>query len=108
MVSFFKILMQSQGKQQGEHESICRDAVIGFGSWDFDPLDLENPFTDNTIQVHLWQGADDRLVPAMLQRYIAQKLPWIQYHELPGAGHLFPYIEEVSAAIIKTQLMGTK
>jgi pimeloyl-ACP methyl ester carboxylesterase len=108
MVSFFKILMQSQVKQQGEHESICRDAMIGFGSWDFDPLDLENPFTDNTIQVHLWQGADDRLVHAVLQRYIAQKLPWIQYHELPGAGHLFPYIEEVCAAIIKTQLMDTK
>ncbi|CAJ2673458.1 unnamed protein product [Trifolium pratense] len=106
--NFDKNEHKSQVKQQGEHESICRDAMIGFGSWDFDPLDLDNPFPDNTTQVHLWQGADDRLVPATLQRYIVQKLPWIQYHEVPGAGHLFPYIEEVGAAIIKTQLMDTK
>lgn len=100
--------MQSQVKQQGEHESICRDTIIGFGTWDFDPLDLDNPFSDNTIKVHLWQGADDKLVPATLQRYIVQKLPWIQYHELQGAGHLFPNVEEVSAEILKTQLMDTK
>ncbi|XP_058724037.1 uncharacterized protein LOC131595644 [Vicia villosa] len=99
---------QSQVKQQGEHESICRDAMVGFGSWDFDPLDLDNPFPDNTTQVHLWQGVDDLIVPVSLQRYIVQKLPWIEYHELPGAGHLFPFIEEVSVAIIKTQLMDTK
>ncbi|KEH41402.1 uncharacterized protein [Medicago truncatula] len=99
---------RSQVKQQGEHESICRDTIIGFGTWDFDPLDLDNPFSDNTIKVHLWQGADDKLVPATLQRYIVQKLPWIQYHELQGAGHLFPNVEEVSAEILKTQLMDTK
>ncbi|KAJ1435945.1 Alpha/Beta hydrolase fold [Sesbania bispinosa] len=95
---------QSQVQQQGVAESIGRDAIIGFGSWDFDPLDLDNPFPDNTGHVHLWQGGDDQLVPPMLQRYIAQNIPWIQYHELPGAGHLFPFFEEVSAAIIKTQL----
>ncbi|CAI8585074.1 unnamed protein product [Vicia faba] len=83
-------------------------SAVHFETWDFDPLDLHNPFPDNTTQVHLWQGADDLIVPAMLQRYIAQKLPWIQYHELPGAGHLFPFIEEVSVAIIKTQLMDTE
>lgn len=100
--------MQSQVLQQGGHESICRDTIIGFGSWDFDPFDIDNPFPDNTSgHVHLWQGGDDKLIPAYLQRYIAQKIPWIQYHELPGAGHLFPYVEEVSAAIIKTQLIDT-
>ncbi|KAK7282243.1 hypothetical protein RIF29_10873 [Crotalaria pallida] len=93
-------------RQQSVSESICRDANVGFGTWDFDPLDLDNPFPNNEGQVHLWQGDDYQLVPAMLQRYIAQKLSWIQYHEVPGAGHLFPYIQEVSADIMKTQLLG--
>ncbi|KAK7392986.1 hypothetical protein VNO78_21436 [Psophocarpus tetragonolobus] len=96
---------QSQVKQQGEAESICRDAIVGFGRWDFDPLDIDNPFPDNTGHVHLWQGDDDKLVPVTLQRYIAQKIPWIQYHEVPGSGHLFPYLEDVSQNIIKTQLV---
>ncbi|KAL2993362.1 hypothetical protein AAZX31_10G106700 [Glycine max] len=96
---------QSQVQQQGEAESICRDAIVGFGSWDFDPLDINNPFPDSTGHVHLWQGDDDKLVPVMLQRYIAQNIPWIHYHEVPGSGHLFPYMEEVSATIIKTQLV---
>ena len=44
------------------------------------------------------------IVPVALQRYIVQKLPWIHYHELPGAGHLFPYAEGMSEAIIGAQL----
>jgi len=48
---------------------------------------------------------DDKLIPVELQRYIVQNVPWIQYHELPGSGHLFPYLEEISATIIKTQLL---
>ncbi|KAK7279036.1 hypothetical protein RJT34_24079 [Clitoria ternatea] len=94
----------SQVQQQGEAESICRDAIVGFGRWDFDPLDIDNPFPDNSGKVHLWQGDDDRLVPVKLQRYIAQNIPWIHYHELPGAGHMFPYLEHVAADIIKTQI----
>ncbi|KAK7344828.1 hypothetical protein VNO77_14960 [Canavalia gladiata] len=99
---------QSQVKQQGEAESICRDIVIGFGSWEFDPFDIDNPFPDNKSQVHVWQGDDDRLIPITLQRYIAQNIPWVQYHEVPGAGHLFPYFEQLNAAIIKTQLEDSK
>ncbi|QCE05405.1 Alpha/Beta hydrolase fold [Vigna unguiculata] len=95
---------QSHVQQQGEAESICRDAIVGFGRWDFDPLDIDNPFPDNTGHVHLWQGDDDKLIPVQLQRYIAQNIPWIQYHEIPGSGHLFPHLHEISANIIKTQL----
>ncbi|RDX87265.1 hypothetical protein CR513_31280, partial [Mucuna pruriens] len=97
--------MQSQVKQQGEAESICRDAIVGFGSWDFDPFDIDNPFPDSKGHVHLWQGDDDKLIPVMLQRYIGQNIPWIEYHEVPGAGHMFPYLEGVSTTIIKTQLV---
>ncbi|KAJ7970571.1 Alpha/beta-Hydrolases superfamily protein [Quillaja saponaria] len=103
-----KQLYLPQIKQQGDYESIHRDMIIGFGSWEFDPLDLDNPFPNNEGSVHLWQGDDDRLVPVLVQRYIAEKLPWIQYHELPGAGHMFPVADGMSDAIIKTFLLCEK
>ncbi|KDP35788.1 hypothetical protein JCGZ_10424 [Jatropha curcas] len=94
--------------QQGEFESLHRDLMVGFGKWEFDPMDLENPFPKNEGSVHLWHGDEDRMVPASLQRYIAQKLSWIHYHEIPGSGHMFPYIPESSEAILKTLLLGEK
>ncbi|KAJ1379809.1 Alpha/Beta hydrolase fold [Sesbania bispinosa] len=97
----------AQVRQQGEYESIHRDLIIGFGNWEYSPLDLENPFPNNEGSVHLWQGDQDLLVPVTLQRYIAQNLPWIHYHELPGAGHLFPVADGMSDTIIKS-LLGVK
>ncbi|KAL9263329.1 hypothetical protein AKJ16_DCAP15136 [Drosera capensis] len=91
-------------RQQGEYESIDRDMIVGFGKWEFSPTNLTNPFPNNEGTVHLWQGDEDRLVPVSLQRYIAQQLPWITYHELPGAGHMFPYATGMSDTIIKAQL----
>ncbi|XP_057424637.1 uncharacterized protein LOC130718157 [Lotus japonicus] len=94
-------------KQQGEFESLHRDINIGFGSWEYSPLDLENPFPTNEGSVHLWQGDEDLLVPVTLQRHIAQNLPWIQYHELPGSGHMFCLGDGTSDIIIKS-LLGVK
>lgn len=71
-------------------------------------MDLKNPFPNNEGSVHLWQGDDDRLVPVTLQRYIVSKLPWIRYHELPGAGHLFPRADGMGEAIMKELLTGEK
>ncbi|KAL0401531.1 UNVERIFIED_CONTAM: hypothetical protein Slati_4183000 [Sesamum latifolium] len=65
--------------QQGVYESLHRDMMVGFGHWDFDPMELENPFLDRQGSVHVWQGVEDGMVPVILQRYIANKLPWIQY-----------------------------
>uniref|UniRef100_A0A803L2S8 AB hydrolase-1 domain-containing protein n=1 Tax=Chenopodium quinoa TaxID=63459 RepID=A0A803L2S8_CHEQI len=95
-------------RQQGVHESIHRDMIVGFGKWVFDPIQLTNPFPNNEGTVHLWQGDEDMLVPVTLQRYIAQRLPWVHYHELHGAGHMFPYAKGLSDAIIKSQLFGEK
>ena len=100
--------MQAHITQQGEFESIHRTIMVGFGNWEFSPIDLENPFPNNEGSVHLWQGDDDRIVAIPLQRFIAKKLPWIQYHELPGAGHFFAYSNEMSQVIIKTLLFGDK
>ncbi|ESW17318.1 hypothetical protein PHAVU_007G229400 [Phaseolus vulgaris] len=96
---------RAQIRQQGDYESLHRDMIIGFGSWEYSPLDLENPFPNNEASVHIWQGDDDRMVSVTLQRYIAQKLPWILYHELPGSGHLFFYADGMSDTIMKTLLL---
>ncbi|KAJ0810885.1 putative alpha/Beta hydrolase [Helianthus annuus] len=98
--------VEEQVRQQGEYESIHRDLNIGFGTWEFDPTEIENPFPENKGSVHIWQGDEDILVPVTLQRYIAQQLPWINYHELTGAGHMFPYAEGNSDAILKALLLG--
>ncbi|KAK4419368.1 hypothetical protein Salat_2349700 [Sesamum alatum] len=92
---------QALVRQQGEHESIHRDMMIGFGSWEFGPTDLKNPFAESKGSVHLWHGDDDQLVPVTLQRYIAHQLPWIKYHEIPGAGHMFPAAEGMADKIIQ-------
>ncbi|KAL3838199.1 hypothetical protein ACJIZ3_022790 [Penstemon smallii] len=94
--------------QQGVHESLHRDLMVGFGHWEFDPMNIENPFVESELgSVHLWHGVEDGLVPVMLQRYIAEKLPWIHYHELPNAGHLFAHVDtSVKDAILKTLLNG--
>ena len=102
----FLCVMKEQVRQQGEFESVHRDLNIGFGAWEFDPMDIENPFPNNEGSVHLWQGDEDILVPAALQRYIAQQLPWINYHELKDAGHMFPYADGMSDSILKALLLG--
>ncbi|CAA2955640.1 Hypothetical predicted protein [Olea europaea subsp. europaea] len=95
--------------QQGVFESFHRDMMIGFGHWEFDPMDLENPSPDGEGSFHLWQGVEDGMVPVSLQRYIAQKLPWILYHEIPDAGHLLAYGDDgLKNSILKTLLTGNK
>ncbi|KAA8516709.1 hypothetical protein F0562_016785 [Nyssa sinensis] len=96
---------EAQVRQQGEFESLHRDLMIGFESWEFDPMDLKNPFLNKEGSVHIWHGDEDGIVPVMLQRYIAQQLPWIHYHEVPGAGHLFPFADGMGDAIIKALLI---
>ncbi|KAM0053535.1 hypothetical protein Hdeb2414_s0007g00260621 [Helianthus debilis subsp. tardiflorus] len=64
--------VEEQVRQQGEYESIHRDLNIGFGTWEFDPTEIKNPFPENEGSVHIWQGDEDILVPVTLQRYIAR------------------------------------
>ncbi|XWS66685.1 hypothetical protein CRYUN_Cryun05aG0222100 [Craigia yunnanensis] len=78
------------------------------GAWEFDPLDLENPFPNYEGFVHLWHRDQDRIVPITTKCYIAQQLPWIHYHELSDSGHFFPLVDGTSNAIIKALLVGEK
>ena len=89
---------------QVEFESVHRDLNIWFGKWNFDPMDIENPFPNKEGSVHIWMGDQDLIVMVTLQRYIAQQLGWIKYHEVTGGGHLFAFTSNVSDAILKELL----
>lgn len=104
--SVFAGNFQAQVRQQGEFESLHRDLIVGFGTWEFGPTNLKNPFPNGEGSVHLWQGEEDRLVPVAVQRYITQQLPWIHYHELKGAGHMFPHADGMADKIVKSLLIG--
>ncbi|KAI3706773.1 hypothetical protein L6452_24731 [Arctium lappa] len=93
--------IKSESRQQGEFESLHRDLNILSGKWEFAPMDVENPFPNNEGSVHLWMGDDDRMVPVTIERYFAQKLGWIKYHEVAGAGHMMAFQTEVVDAILK-------
>ncbi|KAF7119450.1 hypothetical protein RHSIM_Rhsim13G0110800 [Rhododendron simsii] len=95
-------------RQQGEYESLFKDLMVGFGSWEFDPMELENPFPHNEGVVQLWQGREDKLVPVELQRFVAEKLPWIKYHEVPDGGHLIIHDNGLCESIFKSLLLKQK
>ncbi|KAG5237866.1 hypothetical protein IMY05_010G0190300 [Salix suchowensis] len=108
ILSMVTDMYMPQTMQQGKFETLHRDMMVGFGKWEFDPMDLKNPFPNNEGSVHLWHGDEDQMVPVSLQRYIAQRLPWIKYHEISGSGHMFPYIPEICEAMIKAPLLEKK
>lgn len=97
---------QEKVRQQGDHESLYRDLLAGYGKWEFDPIDLTNPFPNNEGSVHIWQGYEDRIIPYKVNRYIAEKLPWIHYHEVPDYGHLLMFESDQCEAVLKALLLG--
>ncbi|KAK9279590.1 hypothetical protein L1049_013269 [Liquidambar formosana] len=92
--------------QQNVYESLNRDMVVGFGNWEFDPMDVSNPFPNDEGSVHIWQGYKDKMVPRQLNHYISQKLPWIRYHEVPNGGHLMFFDSTLCEAILRELLVG--
>uniref|UniRef100_A0A1J3GIR6 AB hydrolase-1 domain-containing protein n=1 Tax=Noccaea caerulescens TaxID=107243 RepID=A0A1J3GIR6_NOCCA len=92
-------------RQQGDHECLHRDMIAGFGTWEFDPTELENPFAEGEGSVHMWQAMEDRVIPREINLYISQKLPWIKYHEVPDYGHLLIADEQICKDIIKALLV---
>ncbi|CAN0916761.1 hypothetical protein LINGRAHAP2_LOCUS29887 [Linum grandiflorum] len=92
---------QEKVRQQGIHESLNRDILAGYAKWEFDPMDLTNPFPNNEGSVHIWQGSEDRIIPREINRYLAGKIPWIRYHEVEDAGHLFIAKEEHFETVLR-------
>jgi len=61
-------------------EGLVRDSELLYRAWDFDVRRIER-------RVHLWQGLDDRLVPAVINAEVAEQMPGAVWHPVEGAGH---------------------
>jgi pimeloyl-ACP methyl ester carboxylesterase len=61
-------------------DGLVRDAELLYRSWAFDVRTIER-------RVHMWQGMDDRLVPASINKTVADRMPGAVWHPVEGAGH---------------------
>ncbi|KAJ7981158.1 alpha/beta-Hydrolases superfamily protein [Quillaja saponaria] len=102
----FPMLTQDKLRQRGVFDTLRNDFMVAYGNWDFDPMELSNPFPQNESTVHIWQGYEDKVVPFQVQRFISRKLPWIRYHEVPDGGHLIVHYGGLCEAILRALLLG--
>ncbi|KAL8496372.1 hypothetical protein ACS0TY_020182 [Phlomoides rotata] len=102
----YQLLSRNKMRNRSVFDSLRRDFIVAFGKWDFDPMDLRDPYPEKESTVHMWQGHEDKVVPFQLQRYVSGKLPWIRYHEVPDGGHLLVYDSDVCEAILRSLLLG--
>jgi len=61
-------------------DGLVRDSELLYRRWAFDVTTIERP-------VHMWQGTDDRLVAASINRMVADRMPGAVWHPVEGAGH---------------------
>jgi pimeloyl-ACP methyl ester carboxylesterase len=61
-------------------DGLVRDSELLYRRWAFDVTTIER-------RVHMWQGMDDRLVPAPINRTVADRMPGAVWHPVEGAGH---------------------
>lgn len=61
-------------------DGLVRDSQLLYRRWAFDVATIQRP-------VHMWQGTDDRLVTASINRTVADRMPGAVWHLVEGAGH---------------------
>ena len=61
-------------------EGLVVDSELLYRRWAFDVGKIER-------RVHMWQGLADTLVPAPINKEIADKMPGSVWHPVEGAGH---------------------
>ena len=61
-------------------DGLVRDSELLYRRWAFDVRAIER-------KVHLWQGTDDRLVPAFINQTVADRMSGAVWHSVEGAGH---------------------
>lgn len=61
-------------------EGLVRDSELLCRKWAFDVSAIER-------RLHVWQGLDDRLVPAPIDKQVADRMPGARWHPVEGAGH---------------------
>jgi pimeloyl-ACP methyl ester carboxylesterase len=71
--------MSAQCFAQGS-DGLVRDSELLYRSWAFDVRTIER-------RVHMWQGMEDRLVPAHINKQVAIQMPGAVWHPVEGAGH---------------------
>jgi pimeloyl-ACP methyl ester carboxylesterase len=77
------------------------DSMALYHQWEFDIRSVVCP-------VHFWQGSEDRLVPAVINRTIAEQMPGAIWHEVVGAGHFVSIGEQdIWLSIVAQELKGT-
>jgi pimeloyl-ACP methyl ester carboxylesterase len=61
-------------------DGLVRDAEVLYRRWSFDVETVRRP-------VHMWQGLDDRLVPAEINKIVSDRMPGAIWHPVADAGH---------------------
>jgi pimeloyl-ACP methyl ester carboxylesterase len=73
-------------------------AAFGVSGWsDIDVTRIRRP-------VHVWQGADDRLVPPVISREVATRMPGAVLHDVPGGHFIAVTHAEQIFALAATEL----
>ena len=100
------LISQAKLREQVVFDTLRLDFMVAFGKWEFDPLELSNPFSQNSGSLHIFHGYEDKVVPSQIQRFVSGKLPWIKYHEVPDGGHLIIHYSGLCEAILRALLLG--
>jgi len=61
-------------------DGLVQDSLLLYRRWAFDVTAIER-------RVHRWQGLDDHLVPAAINKSVADRMPGAAWHPVEGAGH---------------------
>jgi pimeloyl-ACP methyl ester carboxylesterase len=80
-------------------EGLVRDSDLLYRRWAFDVTTIER-------RVHMWQGLDDRLVPASINEALAERMPGAVWHPVEGAGHFVAVGQAEELLAIAAQELG--
>jgi pimeloyl-ACP methyl ester carboxylesterase len=80
-------------------EGLVRDSDLLYRRWAFDVTTIER-------RVHMWQGLDDRLVPASINQALAERMPGAVWHPVEGAGHFVAVGQAEELLAIAAQELG--
>jgi hypothetical protein len=72
-------------------DGLVRDSELLYRSWAFDVRTIKR-------RVHMWQGMDDRLVPASINKQVADQMPGAVWHPVEGAGHLWLSVQRTNCS----------
>lgn len=82
-------------------DGLVRDSQCLYRRWAFDVSKIERP-------VHMWQGTDDRLVAASINKTVAERMPGAVWHVVEGAGHFVAVGSADDVLAIAAEELGSK